>query len=120
MKNAKNFFEDDVELKHYLDELGVRFGEGYSNQYFCAVFFDGVSGSPITMPSMARSPLVFARDFPDIAKKSQINVVDVRCKLLFSARYSGDMKDTYEDFVSLGVWISPYVYYKKEESKDTK
>lgn len=117
MKNAKDFFESDVELKKYLDELGVRFGEGYSDQYFCAIFYDFVSGSPLTMPTLARSPLVFARDFPNISKNSQLNVNDIKCKLLFAAKYNPDMAASFEDFKELNVWISPYLYYKKEEQK---
>lgn len=118
MKNAKDFFESDVELKRYLDELGVRFGEGYSDQYFCAVFFDGVSGSPLTMPTMARSPLVFSRDYPDISQNSKLNVQDIKCKLLFAAKYNPDMGASFEDFIQLNVWISPYLYYKRDERKN--
>lgn len=117
MKNAKDFFESDVELKKYLDEHGVRFGEGYSDQFFCAIFYDSVSGSPLSMPTMARSPLVFARDFPQISQSSKLNVQDIKCKLLFTARYNPDMSDSFEDFIQLNVWISPYLYYKKDEEK---
>lgn len=105
-------FENEVELKKFLDSVKYRFGEIGCNDKYVIYFRDVKSGAPISQ-GIYDSPLVALRDLSVIIPQIKIPIEDVMCQLLLCFNPSDNKKKPiqFDDVVCL----SPYMYFKKKE-----
>ena len=105
-------FEDEVELKKFLDSVKYRFGEIACNDKYVIYFRDVKSGAPISQ-GIYDSPIVALRDLSVIIPQIKIPIEDVMCQLLLCFNPSDGKKKPiqFDDVIVL----SPYMYFKKKE-----
>lgn len=105
-------FEDEIALKHFLNDYGFRYGEIGCNDKYVIYFRDNKSGAPI-FQGIFDSPITALRDLNTVVPQVKIPLDDIMVQLVLVFNPSDNNKRPVQ-FKEL-VCLSPYLYFKKKE-----
>lgn len=110
----KTLFENEVQLKKHLDTFGVRYDDKLngSNLYVCT-FFDNKSGTKLTQ-GLYQTPIAACRDFNKVIEATKFPLDDLDLVL------HGVLVSDCTEYIPLNIQLSPYLYFKKQDSKTSK
>lgn len=105
-------FEDEIALKHFLNDYGFRYGEIGCNDKYIIYFRDNKSGAPI-FQGIFDSPISALRDLNTVVPQVKIPLDEIMIQLVLVFNPSDNNKRPIQ-FKEL-VCLSPYLYFKKKD-----
>lgn len=103
---SKQVFNDEIELKTYLDTFQIRYGDKMAPERVFIVYFLDNKGDTIISRGLYTSPIVAIRQLPEILKAVKLPVEDVAINLI------GVLDEVRNSYHPIDVILSEKIYFK--------